>query len=260
LGDFQIEKIIEVAGSAADIILKEPDPIIARRRSSSDYTTATDLEVEEYICSRLEKLVPEAEIIAEESIGTGITSHCNGPAFIVDPIDGTINFFHDYKASAISIAYMENGKLLHGVVLDPYKKEVFSATRGKGAFLNGEPIYVSKVSEMKDALSGFGTSPYNKKEGLKMLASASRVYESCQDIRRLGAAALDLVHVACGRLDLFFETGLKPWDFYAGMLIIQEAGGLCSDWAGQPVEGMAASDICASNGILHPLILRLLYS
>lgn len=257
MAGIDITGLISIAEEASKLILKADDPVIARRRSNSDYTTRTDLEVEQFLTESLQKSVPGCSIIAEESADLSCIPE-KKHIFIVDPIDGTINYYHDYKASAVSIAYLEWGELKMGVVVDPYRKETFHACRGNGAFVNNFPIQVSSTERMENALAGFGTAPYDKEEGMRMLDAASRVYSSCQDLRRLGAAALDLVHVACGRLDLFFERSLKPWDYYAGMIIIQEAGGTCTDWSNKKIESISTCDICGTNGILHDQVLNLL--
>jgi myo-inositol-1(or 4)-monophosphatase len=257
MAGIDIGGLISIAEEASKLILKAEDPVIQRKRSNSDYTTGTDLEVEQYLTESLQKSVPGCSVVAEESADLFNIPE-KKDIFIVDPIDGTINFFHNYKASAVSIAYLEWGELKMGVVVDPYRKETFHACRGEGAFLNNVPIQVSSTERLENALAGFGTAPYDKEEGKRMLDAASRVYSSCQDLRRLGAAALDLVHVACGRLDLFFERSLNPWDYFAGMIIIQEAGGTCTDWNNSRIKKISTSHVCGSNGILHDDIISIL--
>ena len=257
MAGIDITGLISIAEEASRFMLKAEGPVIERRRSNSDYTTVTDLEVEQYLAESLQESVPGCSVIAEESADLSSIPE-KKDIFIVDPIDGTINYYHDYKASAVSIAYLKWGELKMGVVVDPYRKETFHACRGEGAFLNNVPIQVSSTERMENALAGFGTAPYDKEEGKRMLDAASRVYSSCQDLRRLGAAALDLVHVACGRLDLFFERSLKPWDYFAGMIIIQEAGGTCTDWNNSRIKKISTSHVCGSNGKLHDNIINIL--
>ena len=250
--------LMNIVRNASGIMLSGGPPRIARKRSFTDYTTSTDIAVEDQIKRELKALYPTSLVIAEESSLDDYGCNWSASAFILDPIDGTINFFHHIGISAISLAYIEEGKLLHGIIYDPYRDEMFSATRNEGAFLNGNPIEVSSVRELKKSLAGFGTSPYSKEKGLEMLRTASRVYVNCQDLRRLGAAAVDLAYVACGRLDVFFEKDLKPWDFYAGILLISEAGGKTTNWEGSPIEGLHRQDILAGNSDLHEAMLDLI--
>jgi len=258
MGQVRMKDLMNIVRSASGIMLSGSPPQIARKRSFTDYTTSADIAVEDQIKRELMTLYPSSLVIAEESSLDNYGCDWSGSAFILDPIDGTINYFHHMGISAISLAYMEEGELLHGLIYDPYRNEMFNATRNEGAFLNGNPIRVSSVRELKNGLAGFGTSPYSKEKGLEMLHTASKVYVNCQDLRRLGAAAVDLAYVACGRLDVFFEKDLKPWDFYAGILIISEAGGRTTDWKGSPVEGLHRQDILAGNNDLHEAMLDLL--
>lgn len=252
---FEIGCLVNIVQAASDLITSGGSREIARSRSSSDYTTFTDLKVEAFIKEQLVKLSPKSLIVAEESFESSGTGQWNHSAFVLDPVDGTINFRHTYNASAISLAYFEQGDCRYSVILDPFRKELFTAVRGEGAFLNGSAISVSSVSDLEEALIGFGTTPYDKPRGLRMLSIAARVYSKCQDIRRQGAAALDLAYVACGRLDGFFEMDLKPWDFYGGKLLIEEAGGTVSDWNGSGIKGLDKQSILATNGMLHSQIL-----
>lgn len=255
---FEIHILAEIVRKASLIIASEGDRTIARSRSSSDYTTVTDLRVENFIKDKLIKLSPESHVIAEESFDNDSIRDWHHSAFILDPLDGTINFRHSYNASAISLAYFKDGYPLYSVVFDPFRDEMFLAERGCGATLNGKKINVSRVSTLEEALIGFGTTPYDKSGGLKMLEITKKIYARCQDVRRMGAAALDLAYVACGRLDAFFEMDLKPWDLYGGMLIVEEAGGTVSDWMGAKIEGLGKIDVLAANGSLHEDMLNLI--
>lgn len=128
--------------------------------------------------------------------------------------------------------------------------------RGKGAFLNGTPIHVSTTSTLSESLVGFGTA-YNKELGKKEISLVMKVYEQCHDVRRRGAASLDVAYVACGRLDSYLEMDLKPWDFYGGILLLEEAGGFVTDWSGNPIQGLANQDVLCSNGFIHNEMLAI---
>ena len=148
-----------------------------------------------------------------------------GSIWILDPVDGTTNLIHDFQHSTISLAYAKGGKILFGVVYDPFHEECFTAELGKGAFLNGKPIQVSKKEQLGDCLTAIGTSPGCREHADENFARMRRIYDQCQDIRRIGSAALELSYVACGRLDGFYEENLKIWDYAAGSLLVTEAGG-----------------------------------
>ncbi|MBN1333510.1 MAG: inositol monophosphatase [Synergistales bacterium] len=254
----EIGDLKEIVLRASKLMTREDMPRIARQRSFTDYTTATDIAVEDQIRKELKERYPSSLLVAEESSSLEYGEDWARSAFVLDPIDGTINFFHHLGTSAVSLAYVENGEVLHGIIYDPYREELFSATRGEGAYMNGHAVKTSLTCDLGNSLVGFGTSPYSKEKGLEMLRVAADVYLNCQDLRRLGAAAIDLAYVACGRLDAFFEKDLKPWDFYAGMLIISEAGGIISDWEGLPVRGLEKQDILAASPALHKKMLSLL--
>ena len=255
MGSFKLNVLVEIVRKASLIITEQGVRSIARSRSSSDYTTFTDLKVENFIKDKLIKLSPKSLIIVEESFDPESVQDWKDSAFVLDPVDGTINFHHNCNSSAISLAFFEDGLPLYSVILDPFRNELFAAERGCGATMNGSKIKVSAVSSLRDALVGFGTTPYDKVRGLQMIKVAGMVYPYCQDIRRLGAAALDLAYVACGRLDSFFEMDLKSWDFYGGLLLLTEAGGKVSDWNGENIEGLGKRDILATNGLLHAEML-----
>ncbi|HCA41514.1 MAG TPA: inositol monophosphatase [Aminobacterium sp.] len=248
--------LISLLKEAGDIIKERKSTYIARRRSLSDYTTATDIEVERFIVSYLQKLSPESVIVAEESSLSRDKAQLCNKAFVLDPIDGTVNFYHNYPAFAISLAYVERGTVQRSYIYDPINEEFFSAVRGKGAFLNGTPIHVSTTSTLSESLVGFGTA-YNKELGKKEISLVMKVYEQCHDVRRRGAASLDVAYVACGRLDSYLEMDLKPWDFYGGILLLEEAGGLVTDWSGNSIQGLGNQDILCSNGFIHNEMLAI---
>ena len=180
-----------------------------------------------------------------------MNDHC----WYIDPLDGTINYAHAIPIFAVSIAYRAHGKTQLGVVYDPLREECFSAERGKGAWLNDEPIHVSTIQNLVEGLlvTGF---PYEIR-ALKRnnLAHFSYFSLNAQAVRRLGSAALDLCYVACGRFDGYWELALKPWDLAAGALICEEAGGIVSNFKGNPEVIDPPCELVAANPHLHPVIL-----
>ena len=147
------------------------------------------------------------------------------PGVDPDPVDGTTNFIHDFQHSVVSLACSERGRITSGIVYDPYRRECFEAQEGWGAFLNKRPVSVSKAAELSQCLIAVGTSPGHRERADESFRKMRAVYDRCQDIRRVGSAALELCYVACGRLDGFFEERLKLWDYGAAGLILREAGG-----------------------------------
>ncbi len=179
--------------------------------------------------------------------------------WIIDPLDGTVNFAHGFPMFCVSIAFEAKGIVEYGVVYDPLREELFEAKRGGGATLNGEYIRVSSIDRLDAALLATGF-PYDIRERLpQTLARLGRVMAVAQGVRRAGSAALDLCYVASGRLDGFFEENLKPWDTAAGVLIVSEAGGRVSTFSVDPYE-LTSPNVVASNGLLHANILESLNS
>jgi len=199
--------------------------VAATKSSLVDVVTAADREVEAFVRMRLEAARPEDGFFGEESDATGGTS---GLTWIVDPIDGTVNYLYDLPRWAVSIAVAEgvdpaSWRVLAGAVVNPSSGEVFAAALGAGATRNGAPIAASPATELAISLAatGFG---YRAEDRLAQVAALGHVIAEIRDIRRAGAASLDLCDVACGRLDAYWERGLKPWDFAAASLVCTEAG------------------------------------
>mgnify|MGYP006314106501 FL=1 len=172
-----------------------------------------------------------------------------GYAFIVDPIDGTTNFVKDYHMSAISVALLNGKEVVAGVVYNPYLDEAFYAIKGEGAFCNGKKISVSS-QPIDKALVLFGSSPYDKELFPKTIEVLSQYFYKALDIRRCGSAALDLCSVASGRAELYFELQVSPWDFAAGKLLVEEAGGVVTTLDGEPLSFEGKTSILAKNGVV----------
>jgi myo-inositol-1(or 4)-monophosphatase len=242
-----LDAAIEIAQEAGKILREEFDrPIQISYKGDVDLVTQADKRSEEAIVAGLTKYFPEHSIAAEE--GTGHESSTEF-RWHVDPLDGTTNFAHGYPCFAVSIALAQRGELLAGVVYNPFYEELFAALRGGGATLNGKRIFVSTVDTLATSLlcTGF---PVHKR-----LANPNMHYywdftSRSHGVRRDGSAALDLASVAAGRFDGFWEFGLKPWDTAAGVLLIEEAGGKVSDFAGQPYQ-LGGPVVLATNGVIH---------
>lgn len=219
---------------------------IKEKPGSANYVTAYDVAVENFLIEKLSAAFPDAKFIGEEHEATHGNVEKEGRYFIIDPIDGTTNFIHGYRHSCISIALLENAKVISGVVYNPYQNELFTADLGQGAFLNGESIQVSG-RKLSEALVIFGTSPYNPELFDITIKTVERAYRNCRDVRRDGSAALNMAYIAAGRGDIYFEYVLSPWDFAAGYLLIKEAGGIVTDIDGNDVTFNKPSTLLASN-------------
>jgi myo-inositol-1(or 4)-monophosphatase len=228
------------------------------RKGRIDLVTHFDRRSEALILARIGERFPGSAVLAEES---GVHERAAGSPlrWIVDPLDGTTNFAHNYPFFAVSIAAELEGEMAAGAVFDPVGREMFAAARGQGAALNGAAIHVSTIPRLEDALlvTGF---PYDVREHPERLLPAFQAMLSrAQGIRRDGSATLNLCYTAMGRFDGFWEPSLSPWDLAAGTLIVREAGGRTTDYRGGPFD-LAAGEILATNGVLHAEMIAVLES
>ena len=224
--------ICEAEREAAALILQAHDILAERKTDRRDVVTAYDKRVQALLIERLTAALPGARFFCEEN-----DRHDDLHAehvFIIDPIDGTMNFVHGCHHSCISVAYMHGGGLRAAAILNPYVSEHFTAVKGEGAFLNGRPIRASD-EPLSETLVCCGTAPYDTALADRTFALMKKAYLAGLDIRREGAAALDLCTVAAGRAGVFFELGLSLWDYAAGRLIVEEAGGVCCTIDGGPL-------------------------
>ena len=213
----------------------------------ADLVTEYDKNIQEQLKNGLKNILPEAKFIGEEGSSDELSD--DGFAFVVDPIDGTTNFIKDYHHSAVSVALLKGKEVVAGLIYNPYLDEVFSAIKGQGAFCNGKKITVSS-HPIGNALVLFGSSPYDKKLFTKTIEILSEYFYQSLDIRRSGSAALDLCSVACGRADVYFELQVSPWDFAAGKLIVEEAGGVVTSLEGTPLTFDGKTSIIAKNNVI----------
>ena len=243
-----LEAAIDLSRAAGDLLNYYADrEKLVEFKGQANLVTVADKKSEELIIGGILARYPSHSVLAEES---GVTQPGAPVQWIIDPLDGTTNFAHGYPFYCVSIAVEEDGEIVCGVVYDPVRDELFTAARGSGAFCNGEPIRVSDVDALSQALliTGF---PYNFRERLQtVLSQFEKFLVASQAVRRGGSAALDLCYVACGRLDGFWELYLQPWDTAAGRIILEEAGGKVTNFKGAPFS-IYMKEILASNGRLH---------
>jgi myo-inositol-1(or 4)-monophosphatase len=242
---------IEAARTAGAIQRERFGTTLAvRQKGAVDLVTDVDLACEEAICTTLSRRVPGTAILAEETGMSGAGSE----RWIVDPLDGTTNFAHGYPFFCVSIAWEEAGRIRLGVVYDPLREELFSVEVGLGSRLNGAPVRVSGTDRLERSLLATGF-PYDRQTNPRNnLEAFARLTLATQGVRRSGAAALDLAYVAAGRLDGFWEPGLKPWDVAAGSLLVEQAGGKVTNLRGGPFDPYG-SEVLASNGVIHDALI-----
>ena len=242
------------AGAIINRAARDVEGLSVTRKRHNDFVTEVDKAAEQAIIEILHRAYPEHAILAEESGAKAGAAGESEYTWIIDPLDGTTNFIHGFPQYAVSIGLRHKGVLAHGVVYDPAKNELFTATRGRGAFLNERRMRVSKRVQLGDALIGTGF-PFRDFEGLdEYLAMFRELTARTAGIRRAGAAALDIAYVAAGRLDGFWEMGLSPWDMAAGALLVQEAGGLVGDFRGDAGFLDSGRMICGAPKIFAQLV------
>ena len=250
----QIEALIRAAGA---MMRKVPDSVRNNpevKEGSSNFVTEYDVKVQNYLKQGLSELYPDAKFFAEED-GESRCTFGEGYTFVIDPIDGTTNFMCGYNTSAVSVGLLLDGEPLFGGIYDPYRDEYFSAVRGFGATCNGAPIHVSDRPAARGLVT-IGTAPYRKDTlADTMLSMTGDLFRLFADFRRSGSAALDICHVACGRSEVFCEPVLSPWDFAAGLVILTEAGGVATDFKGDPLQLSAPSPCIFGGANAHGVAL-----
>jgi myo-inositol-1(or 4)-monophosphatase len=253
------------AGSIINRSALDGATLEVRAKQKNDFVTQVDRAAEREAIEVIRRAYPDHAILAEESGETGVANATPGKGkktnndtrWIIDPLDGTTNFIHGFPQYCVSIAVEHRGRVEHAVVYDPSKNELFTASQGRGAFLNDRRMRVTKCLQLRDALVGTGF-PFKELARLdQYLRQLETIMRGASGIRRAGAAALDLAYVACGRLDAFWEMGLAPWDMAAGALLITEAGGLVGDLQGGQ-SYLASGDIAAATPKVFPELLAAL--
>lgn len=239
-----IDDIIKVVKEAGQIMLgaQNIQGGVVNKEGRANFVTKYDVEVQNFLFERLGNLYPTATFIGEEEEARNASGeYC----FIIDPIDGTTNFIMDYSHSAISVGLMYHGQMVAGIVYNPYLEELFYAERGTGAYLNGKPLQITNLP-LAEGLVAIGTCPYYRDKADVTFALSRKLYDQAMDIRRSGSAALDICYVAAGRIVLYFELLLSPWDYAAASLILNEAGGHISTIDGNELDYRKSCGVVAS--------------
>ncbi|MCU0276194.1 MAG: inositol monophosphatase [Acidobacteria bacterium] len=255
MNDILLKTALQAAQKAGKVMLREFQHLAAtdiQAKGKNDFVTRVDLEAEAAIKKVIARNLPQHRILAEE---TGYSQTGGEYLWVIDPLDGTTNFIHGIPHFAVSLALLTNQRVVFGLIYEPLSGDRFHAFAGRGAFLNDRPIAVSQTTILAASLGATGF-PFKAPGQAAAYAGAFKsLLSKCKDMRRCGSAALDLAYTACGRYDFFWEAHLLPWDFMAGKLIVEEAGGRTSDFAG---EGLAlrASTVLAANKALYPALLQ----
>lgn len=245
----QERELVQLVQSVRGIINDQKRVHQVKEKGLADFVTQADVAVQHTLQTALVKRWPGIQFMGEEEGAR--PEDCTRPMWILDPIDGTNNLIHDYRESAVSLALWDGSQVVMGVVYNPFLHETYSATLGRGARRNGKAIRVSGRPDLAHSLALFGTSPYEKERADLVFAKAKALYLQTEDLRRGGSAALDLCRIAAGRAEVYFEYNLKPWDYAAGQLIVQEAGGRCTALDGSALPTVENADVLCTNGRVH---------
>ena len=252
------------AGSIINRAALDGTPLEVRAKQARDFVTQIDRAAEAAVIEIVRKAYPDHAILAEESgaqpgkaAGSSGAKAKSEYRWIIDPLDGTTNFIHGFPQYCVSIGVQHRGVLAHAVVYDPYKNELFTASKGRGAFLNDRRMRATRCTQLGEALIATGF-PFKELARLeRYMAQLRAIMSSAAGVRRAGSAALDLAYVAAGRVDGFWELGLSPWDIAAGALLVQEAGGLVSGISGRDDYLESGDVIAAAPKIMEPLLAML---
>jgi myo-inositol-1(or 4)-monophosphatase len=257
-----VNVMVKAARAGGNVLLRhmhQLDAINVVEKDRMDYASEVDGLAEAAIIKELRRAHPDYAILGEEG-GMQKSSRSSGRfTFVVDPLDGTSNYLHGWPHWCVSIALVDNGEPIHGVIFDPLRNELFTATRGSGTQLNERRVRVSERRELAGAMLITGFPPRERARAAAQLECLRELLRDAEDVRRTGSAALDLAYVACGRADGYFEAGLQPWDIAAGVLMVREAGGRICDYRGSAprrfdIAESRGSQIVAGNvKVIEPL-------
>lgn len=249
-----INDAVKMVREAGQLLLQAmDDKKVITKNGTANFVTEIDLKVQEILFGKLLKLLPDSNIIAEETADNIFA--LDKYTWILDPVDGTTNLMYGYKYSAIALGLVVDGVPYAGIVYNPFLNEMFTAQKGRGAFVNDSRIGVTTNGSLANSLLGYGTSPYDRGKADETFRITKNVFDKCRDIRRSGSAALDICNVAAGRTDGFFEMELQPWDYAGAAIILEEAGGRITDWQGKNLTYISKSSAIVTNGLIHKELL-----
>ncbi|WP_149193915.1 inositol monophosphatase family protein [Luteimonas suaedae] len=238
-----VNVMVKAARAGGNVLLRHMhrlDALNVVEKDRMDYASEVDGLAEAEVIKELRRANPDYAVLGEEGGAQKGNRGASRYTWVIDPLDGTSNYLRGFPHWCVSIALVENGEPLHGVIFDPLRNELFTATRGGGAQLNERRIRVGERKELHGAMIATGFAPRERERAGAQLECIRELLREAEDVRRAGSAALDLAYTACGRVDAYFEAGVKPWDIAAGVLLVREAGGRVSDFRGAALGPMDA--------------------
>ncbi len=254
----KLSELFPIVREAGALILDAASrDLDVKKKGDSDFVTNIDLAVQNLIRERLSALAPDIAFLSEEGCDT-VADGAGAPYWVLDPIDGTMNFIRGIPHCSVSLALVRDGVTVLGIVYAPNTDEMFYAERGGGAFLRNTRLRVTENEELKNALIGIGTAPYYKPDTAECFEIYRRLFLESVDLRRLGSAAIDICYVAAGRFDAYYEYMLSIWDYAAARLILEEAGGRLTNFENIPTANERKSPVLASNSLLHEKLLNII--
>lgn len=248
------DKIISLVHGMKPIIFDESLKSDVMLKGAADFVTRVDLSISGALKSKLVELYPDIGFMSEEEKNTSLPD----PRWILDPIDGTANLVFGLNTSSVSLALLEHGEVVFGVVYDPYREETFHAVKGQGAWLNSKKLPVLDGRPLKDSIIEFGAGYTDKINSKANFSLALDVFEHAMDLRRMCSTALAICYIAAGRLDGYFEKKIKPWDYAAAGLILEECGGRMSGWQGERLGYTGQCAIVCGSRACHGGLLEII--
>lgn len=225
------QAIIDLVKEAAQFVFDDTLRSDINMKGAADYVTAVDLKISSFVKEKLSVMTPEIGFMSEEEEGEIAEKR-----WILDPIDGTTNLVYDYNMSSVSLAYFNGKEVEFGVIFNPYNGDLFTCKRGEGVYYNGKKLKKPEDRELKNCLIEFGAGSTKKQFTDESFALGKEVFRNCLDIRRICSSALAIAYVAAGKINGYFERNIKPWDYAAATLMLEECGAISSDWDGNPVQ------------------------
>lgn len=225
------QNVIELVKQAAQFVFDDSLKNTVDEKGEADFVTAVDLKISAFLRENLARIAPEIGFMSEEEMSEELPSK----RWILDPIDGTTNLIYDYNMSSVSLALYDTDRVIFGIIYNPFNQDLFLAKRGCGASLNGKPLFFAQDRPLEKCLIEFGAGSTRKRYANLSFDIAKEVFKECLDIRRICSSALAIAYVAAGKLNGYFEKELKPWDYAAAVLLLEECGAMASDWDGKPL-------------------------
>lgn len=247
------EAIIELIKTAGKFVFDDSLKNEINIKGESDFVTAVDLKISNYVKEQLKILTPDIGFMSEEE-----ETDLAEKRWILDPIDGTTNLIYDYNMSSVSLAYFDGEKIDFGVIYNPFNEDLFIAKAGEGAYLNGKRLLKAPDRELKSCLIEFGAGSTKRQFTEESFAIAKDVFKNCLDLRRICSSALAIAYVAAGKLNGYFERNIKPWDYAAATLMLSECGGLCSDWEGNSIQYEKPTSFVCGTPKAYDLLIRVI--